>query len=108
MLRSVVVKRFGPVDFESLVNFGKLWRPLGKAGLDGHVSMSMSQSVISTDAMISFRVKMDHHGSTISIFLALRNGRWPGSSPSIRTSSKTKTPGVSFTDIRPMCSGRCM
>ena len=108
MLRSVVVNRFGPVDVDSLVNFGKLWRPLGKPGLDGHDSTTMSQSVISTDSMISFRLKIDHHGRTTSIFRALRNGRWPGSSPSMMTSSTTKTPGVSFADSRPMCSGRFM
>src|SRR6185503_6318704 len=80
-LRTVVVNRFGPLDFESRVNFGKLWRPRGNAGLDGQVSTTMSQSVISTDSTIKSRRNMVHHGTTTSIFFAFRNGRSAGCSP---------------------------
>src|SRR5689334_22866161 len=78
-LGTVVVNRFGPFDFDSRVNFGKLCRPFGYVGLEGQVSMTISQSVISTDSTISRRLKIVHHGSTTSIFFAFRNGRSVGS-----------------------------
>jgi hypothetical protein len=94
----VVVNRFGPLDFDSRVNFGKLWRPFGKAGLEGQVSTTMSQSVISTDSTISLRLKIVHHGTTSSIFFAVRNGRSVGASPSMTRFSTANTPGVIFAD----------
>ncbi len=102
MLLSVVVNRFGPLDLESRVNFGKLCRPRGNAGLDGQVSTTMFQSVISIDSMMSLRLRMVHHGTTTSIFFAVMNGRSAGLRPSIVRSSTTKTPGVSLEDNRPM------
>ena len=62
-------QREAPVGFESRVNLGKLWRPLG------NVSITMFQSVMATDSMMSFRLKTVHHGTSTVIFFAVRKGR---------------------------------
>ena len=50
-------------------------------------STTMSQSLISTDSILSLRVKIVHQGTTTSIRLALRNGRSVGARPSMTTFS---------------------
>jgi hypothetical protein len=99
--RTVVVNRLGPAGvFRSGVTFGKLWR------LFGNVSTTMCQSVMSTDSTISLRVAIVHHGRRTVTRLAIRKGRSVGVRPSILRSSKTKVPGTSRAEMRPMCSGR--